>query len=113
MRFDGDIEDVLQRACSAGVSRMTVIGTRAADSEAAVQLSENEEGVFCAVGIHPNDVDDVEEAEWGRIQKLAESGKFLQLVKPAWTGFAPLHQKKISNCFLTGILPWPKQRNFH
>ena len=36
---------------------------RAADSEAAVQLSENEEGVFCAVGIHPNDVDDVEEAE--------------------------------------------------
>ena len=75
MRFDGDTKDVLQRARAAGVSRLTVIGTRAADSEAAVQLSENEEGVFCAVGIHPNDVDDVEEAEWGRIQKLAESGK--------------------------------------
>ena len=75
MRFDGDTKDVLQRARAAGVSRLTVIGTRAADSEAAVQLSENEEGVFCAVGIHPNDVDDLEEAEWGRIQKLAESGK--------------------------------------
>ena len=63
MRFDGDTKDVLQRARAAGVSRLTVIGTRAADSEAAVQLSENEEGVFCAVGIHPNDVDDVEEAD--------------------------------------------------
>ena len=54
---------------------MAVIGTRAADSEAAVQLSENEEGVLCAVGIHPNDVDDVDEKEWGRIEKLVGSGK--------------------------------------
>ena len=48
MRFDGDTKDVLQRARAAGVSRLTVIGTRAADSEAAVQLSENEEeGFLC------------------------------------------------------------------
>ena len=61
MRYGGDTKDVLQRARAAGVSRMTVIGTRAADSEAAVQLSEHEEGVFCAVGIHPKEVDDVDE----------------------------------------------------
>ena len=75
MRYGGDTEDVLRRARAAGVSRMTVIGTRAADSEAAVQLSENEEGVSCAVGIHPNDVDEVDEKEWDRIQSLVESGK--------------------------------------
>ena len=67
MRYGGDTEDVLQRARSAGVSRMTVIGTRAADSEAAVKLSEIEEGVSCAVGIHPNDVDEVDDNEWRRI----------------------------------------------
>ena len=39
MRYGGDIEDVLARARAAGVSRMTVVGTRAADSEAAVRLS--------------------------------------------------------------------------
>ena len=75
MRYGGDTKDVLQRARAAGVLRMTVIGTRAADSEAAVQLSENEEGVFCAVGIHPNDVDDVDEKEWGRIKDLVDTGK--------------------------------------
>ena len=69
--------------------------------------------VFCAVGIHPNDVDDVEEAEWGRIQKLAESGKVSAVGETGLDWFRALHQKKISNCFLTGILPWPKQRNFH
>ena len=75
MRYGGETKDVLQRARAAGVLRMTVIGTRAADSEAAVQLSENEEGVFCAVGIHPNDVDDVDEKEWGRIKDLVDTGK--------------------------------------
>ena len=73
MRYGGDIEDVLARARAAGVSRMTVVGTRAADSEAAVRLSEKEEGVFCAAGIHPNDADDVDEEEWSRVRSLIDS----------------------------------------
>ena len=40
MRYGGDVEDVILRARAAGVSRMTVVGTRAADSEAAIRLSE-------------------------------------------------------------------------
>jgi Tat protein secretion system quality control protein TatD with DNase activity len=50
MRYGGDIEDVIARARAVGVSRMTVVGTRAADSEAAVRLSEKEEGVFLRCG---------------------------------------------------------------
>ena len=48
-----------------------------------VQLSENEEGVFCAVGIHPNDVD-VEEAEWGHSKA---GGVEVSAVETGWTGF--------------------------
>mgnify|MGYP001980205612 CR=1 FL=1 len=46
MRYGGDTKDVLQRARAAGVSRMAVIGTRAADSEAAVQLVKMKKGFF-------------------------------------------------------------------
>ncbi|HBU36358.1 MAG TPA: hydrolase TatD [Planctomycetaceae bacterium] len=99
MRYGGDTKDVLQRARAAGVSRMAVIGTRAADSEAAVQLSENEEGVFCAVGIHPNDVDDVDEKEWGRIEKLVGSGKVSAIGETGLDWFRTVASKENQQLF--------------
>ena len=99
MRYGGDTEDVLQRARAAGVSRMTVIGTRAADSEAAVQLSEDEEGVSCAVGIHPNDVDEVDEKEWDRIQSLVESGKVSAIGETGLDWFRTVASKENQQLF--------------
>jgi len=75
MRFGGELPDVLARARAAGVTGMTVIGTRAADSEAAADLAARESGVVAAAGIHPNDVAEAEPDEWDRIVRLAESGR--------------------------------------
>ena len=99
MRYGGETKDVLQRARAAGVSRMTVIGTRAADSEAAVQLSENEEGVFCAVGIHPNDVDDVDEKEWGRIKDLVDTGEVSAIGETGLDWFRTVASKENQQLF--------------
>ncbi|MFN9368976.1 MAG: TatD family hydrolase, partial [Planctomycetia bacterium] len=74
MRFGAELPDVLARARAAGVSGMTVIGTRAADSEAAAELAAREAGIVAAAGIHPNDVAEAEPGEWERIVRLAESG---------------------------------------
>jgi TatD DNase family protein len=75
MRFGAELPDVLARARAAGVTGMTVIGTRAADSEAAAELAGREPGVVAAAGIHPNDVAEAEPGEWDRIVRLAESGR--------------------------------------
>jgi TatD DNase family protein len=75
MRFGAELGDVLARARAAGVTRMTVIGTRAADSEAAADLAAREPGVVAAAGVHPNDVAEAEPDEWDRIVKLVESGR--------------------------------------
>ncbi|MCE9630628.1 MAG: TatD family hydrolase [Planctomycetia bacterium] len=75
MRFGAELPDVLARARAAGVTRMTVIGTRAADSEAAAELAGRESGVVAAAGIHPNDVAEAEPGEWDRIERLAVSGR--------------------------------------
>ena len=99
MRYGGDTKDVLQRARAAGVSRMTVIGTRAADSEAAVQLSDKEAGVFCAVGIHPNDVEDVDEKEWGRIKNLVDSGKVSAIGETGLDWFRTVASKENQQLF--------------
>ena len=75
MRYGGDLPDVLGRARAAGVNGLTVIGTRAADSEAAAELAAREPGIACAAGIHPNDVHEAEPDEWDRITRLVASGR--------------------------------------
>lgn len=75
MRYGDDLEGVLARARAAGVVGMVVIGTRAADSEAAAALAARESGLAAAAGIHPNDVAEAEPGEWDRIVRLAGSGR--------------------------------------
>jgi len=75
MRYGGDLAGVLERARAAGVTGMAVIGTRAADSEAAVELAAREPGLVAAAGIHPNDAAEAEPDEWDRIVRLVEGGR--------------------------------------
>lgn len=50
--FEGDREEVINRALEAGVF-MNVVGTQKDTSRAAVELAEKYEGVFATVGLHP------------------------------------------------------------
>jgi len=74
-RYGSDLPAVLARARDAGVVRLQVIGTRAADSEAAADLAAREPGVTAAAGIHPNDTGDLPPDEWDRVLKLASGGR--------------------------------------
>jgi TatD DNase family protein len=75
MRYGAELPDVLARARAAGVVGMTLIGTRATDSEAAAALAAAHPGFAAAAGIHPNDTAEAEPDEWDRIVRLAESGR--------------------------------------
>jgi TatD DNase family protein len=75
MRFGYDLPQVIARARAAGVVGMTLIGTRASDSEAAAELAARESGLAAAAGIHPNDVAGIEPDEWDRITRLVVSGR--------------------------------------
>lgn len=75
MRYGEDLPQVIARARAAGVTKMTVIGTRAADSEAAAELAAREPGLASAAGIHPNDVADIAADEWDRVVRLLSTGR--------------------------------------
>jgi TatD DNase family protein len=53
-RLSGQLEDVIERARVAGVTRMITVGTDLEDDRAAIALCRGRENVRCAVGIHPN-----------------------------------------------------------
>lgn len=53
--FNGEVEQVIERANNAGVKYIIVPGTDLATSKKAIDLSEEFESVYAAVGVHPHD----------------------------------------------------------
>jgi TatD DNase family protein len=57
--YNGDRDETLRRAWSAGLVNIVTIGTDIVESRKAVALAEQEERVFATTGIHPHDADSV------------------------------------------------------
>jgi TatD DNase family protein len=69
--FAADLDAVLGRAHAAGVRRMLTIGTEVESSRAAIALAERRPDVWAAVGVHPHDAGDVDDAALNEIERLA------------------------------------------
>jgi len=57
-KFNDDLEETIDRAKSAGVTRIIDFGSSLKSSEVAVKLSKEHEGIFAGVGVHPEEIDD-------------------------------------------------------
>ena len=55
-QFNKDLPDVISRAKNAGIAKIIVPGINLETSKRAIQISENYEEVFAAVGLHPNEI---------------------------------------------------------
>jgi len=69
--FADDLDAVLERARAAGVRRILTIGTDVPTSRAAAALAFREPNVWAAVGIHPHEAADADEAALAEIERLA------------------------------------------
>jgi TatD DNase family protein len=71
--YAGDFDEMLQRAESAGVAAIVVVGTDIESSRESVELAEKYPHLYAAVGIHPHDAGRVSDACYGIISDLAVS----------------------------------------
>ncbi len=71
-KFDGDREEVIQRAKDNGVLRMINMGDTMESSEAVVKLAESYEGLYAGVGIHPEEARPMTQADDDRLASWAE-----------------------------------------
>lgn len=53
--FEPDFEDVIDRAATADVHRMLVVGIDRRTSDRAVALAKRHPNLFASVGVHPHD----------------------------------------------------------
>lgn len=74
-----DISNVLQRAKDNNVNRFVVVGWDYSSSLRAVELAEKYDCCYAAVGYHPCDVENVDEAEFTKCMALLSHPKVVAL----------------------------------
>jgi len=75
----GDIDNVLTRSRSAGVTGWLTVGTDPQHNRQAVELANRHEHVYAAVGIHPHDAKDVTGRTISELKELAGSEKVVAI----------------------------------
>ena len=77
--YDDDREQVIQRALQAGVTHIINPGVDLPSSRAGLDLSQQYDGVYAAVGIHPNSTADFAPPDLDTIRELAAENKVVAI----------------------------------
>lgn len=77
--LSGEVEKVIKRAEKEGVKKLIVVGCDIKSSRQAIDLAENYENIFAAVGLHPQDSKKLTEHMWDEIRKLAQHEKVVAI----------------------------------
>jgi TatD DNase family protein len=72
-QFKKDLDAVIQRARSAGVTRIITVGTDLPDCDRAVALAGRHDDVFAVVGIHPHDSEGLSDDVLAKIEAHASN----------------------------------------
>jgi TatD DNase family protein len=77
--FEADREAVLARAWAAGLEAIVDVGCSVASSEASLALAERDPRVWAAVGVHPHDAKDWDDATRPALERLAASPRVVAI----------------------------------
>ena len=78
-KYNEDRDAVLQRAQDAGVNRVVIPAIDLESCQEAIDLSEQYEGIFVAVGIHPNSTIGFDNATLGKVREWALHEKVISI----------------------------------
>lgn len=77
--YAGDIQQVIERATSAGITKVISIGTDLESSRRAIRLAEQFPQVFAAVGWHPTNANEAPEDLRSALRELAKHPKVVAI----------------------------------
>ena len=78
-RFDEDRDEVVVRATAVGVQRIIVPALDLQNCETVLALTERYEGVYAAVGVHPNSSADWQDGWIGALREMAQAEKVVAI----------------------------------
>jgi TatD DNase family protein len=78
-QFRDDLDEVIVRAKEAGVSHIVIPGVDVESSRRAISIAESHEGIYAAVGIHPEAANDVPAEAYEAIRQMARHPKVVAI----------------------------------
>jgi TatD DNase family protein len=75
----GDVPAIIERSKAAGVTGWLTVGTDAEQNQKALQLAEEYENMYAAVGIHPHDAKDVTVDTIDQLRELTQNEKVVAI----------------------------------
>lgn len=78
-QFDGEVDEVRERAKEAGVATIITVGTTLSRSEKAVTLADAYPEVFASVGVHPHDAGDVDDQAIEKVRELSANPRVVAI----------------------------------
>lgn len=78
-RYDPDRDAIVQEAAAAGVTRIIIPAVDIETSHQALALADTHDGVFAAVGVHPNSTGEFDEATLSEIEALSHKPKVIAI----------------------------------
>ena len=64
--------EVIRRARAAGVGKIVTVGSGIASCRVSLEIAEQHEGVYCALGIHPHLAGEVKKSDIGELRSLLD-----------------------------------------
>jgi len=74
-----EVDQVIARAKSANVKKMIIVGCDIETTKKAIEISEKNEGIFAAVGLHPQDSRKLTGQMWEEFKKMANHEKVVAI----------------------------------
>lgn len=74
-----NLEAVIHRAHEAGVGKMIVVGCDIESTRSAIEIAEKHDGIYAAVGLHPQDAKKLTDQMWKQFQELASHEKVVAI----------------------------------
>ncbi|MCB9480363.1 MAG: TatD family hydrolase [Desulfobacteraceae bacterium] len=73
--FNKDLDKVIERANSSGVSHMMIAGVTLDTCKKALEIAKANKNIFISVGIHPHDASECSEETIDQLKKIAENNE--------------------------------------
>jgi len=77
--FNGEVDQVIERAKNAGVDYMIVPGTNLATSIQAIELADKYDCVYASIGVHPHDSKEWDDSIVSKMEELAKNKKIVAI----------------------------------
>lgn len=77
--FNGEIDQIIQRALNAGIEKIIIPATDLGSSKEAINLADKYEMVYAAVGVHPHDTKEWNESFLNILEELSKHNKVVAI----------------------------------